>query len=78
LIFSFVPCAFLLFLYNISQQSSILCAICLGLGGEPRLLGRADQVETFIQNGEEDAKIELEVANEHGADVVITRVIQKG
>jgi chromosome segregation ATPase len=50
----------------------------LGLGGEPRLLGRADQVETFIQNGEDDAEIELEVANEHGDDVVITRVIRKG
>ena len=50
----------------------------MGLGGEPRLLGRADQVETFIQNGEEDAMIELEVANENGDDVVITRVIRKG
>ena len=59
-------------------QSSILCAICLGLGGEPRLLGRADQVETFIQNGQEDAEIELEVAHENGDDVVITRVIRNG
>lgn len=63
---------------NGTGKSSILCAICLGLGGEPRLLGRADQVETFIQNGQEDAEIELEVAHENGDDAVITRVIRNG
>ena len=60
---------------NGTGKSSILCAICLGLGGEPRLLGRADKVEAFIQNGETEAKIELEVKNEHGDDVVVTRSI---
>jgi chromosome segregation ATPase len=60
---------------NGTGKSSILCAICLGLGGEPRLLGRADKVEAFIQNGETDAEIELEVTNEHGDDVVVTRTI---
>ena len=60
---------------NGSGKSSILCAICLGLGGEPRLLGRADKVESFIQNGETEAEIELEVTNEHGDDVIVTRTI---
>ncbi len=60
---------------NGSGKSSILCAICLGLGGEPRLLGRADKVESFIQNGEAEAQIELEVANERGDNVVVTRTI---
>jgi len=60
---------------NGTGKSSILCAICLGLGGEPRLLGRADKVEAFIQNGETEAMIELEVKNEHGDDVVVTRSI---
>jgi structural maintenance of chromosomes protein 5 len=45
------------------------------LGGEPRLLGRASEVETFIQNGETQAYIELELANEHGKDPIITRTI---
>ena len=61
---------------NGTGKSSILCAICLGLGGEPRLLGRADQVETFIQNGETDAEIELEVVNEIGKNIVVTRTIR--
>ena len=60
---------------NGTGKSSILCAICLGLGGEPRLLGRADQVTSFIQNGETEARIELEVANEHGENVIVTRTI---
>ncbi|VEU43232.1 unnamed protein product [Pseudo-nitzschia multistriata] len=60
---------------NGTGKSSILCAICLGLGGEPRLLGRADQVTSFIQNGETEARIELEVVNEHGENVIVTRTI---
>mmetsp|Transcript_2900 Transcript_2900/g.5510 ORF Transcript_2900/g.5510 Transcript_2900/m.5510 type:complete len:1133 (+) Transcript_2900:146-3544(+) len=62
---------------NGTGKSSILCAICLGLGGEPRLLGRASEVETFVQNGEDEAFIELELANEQGKDVVITRTIRR-
>jgi structural maintenance of chromosomes protein 5 len=65
----------LCFVLDLLAQSSILCAICLGLGGEPRLLGRASEVETFIQNGKTQAYIELELANEHGKDPVITRTI---
>lgn len=48
----------------------------MGLGGEPRLLGRASEVETFIQNGETEAFIELVLANEKGPDPVITRTIR--
>ncbi|KAG7374323.1 chromosome segretation protein [Nitzschia inconspicua] len=61
---------------NGTGKSSILCAICLGLGGEPRLLGRATELETFIQTGETEAFIELELANERGKDPVITRTIR--
>ena len=46
-----------------THQSTILCAICLGLGGEPKLLGRASEVETFIANGEEESEIEIELVN---------------
>lgn len=41
------------------------------------MLGRADKVESFIQNGETEAEIELEVTNEHGDDVVVTRTISQ-
>ena len=36
-------------------------AICLGLGGEPKHLGRADDARAFIQNGKDEAMIEIEL-----------------
>jgi chromosome segregation ATPase len=60
-------------------QSSILCAICLGLGGEPRLLGRASEVETFVMNGEDEGQIEIEIVNTKGRkNPIITRTIRRG
>ena len=69
-----------LLLANISTlpfQSSILCAICLGLGGEPKLLGRASDVDTFIKTGEDKAEIEIELVREDGDNVIIQRIIRK-
>lgn len=55
-----------------------MCAICLGLGGEPRLLGRASEVDTFIKTGEDTAEIEIELVNENGGpNAVISRIIRK-
>eukprot|EP00551_Chaetoceros_affinis_P006129 CAMPEP_0203670242 /NCGR_PEP_ID=MMETSP0090-20130426/6384_1 /ASSEMBLY_ACC=CAM_ASM_001088 /TAXON_ID=426623 /ORGANISM="Chaetoceros affinis, Strain CCMP159" /LENGTH=1165 /DNA_ID=CAMNT_0050535065 /DNA_START=104 /DNA_END=3601 /DNA_ORIENTATION=+ len=47
---------------NGTGKSTILCAICLGLGGQPPLLGRADDARTFIKNDEQIAEIEIELA----------------
>ena len=47
---------------NGTGKSTILCAICLGLGGEPPLLGRADDARTFIMHEKEVAIIEIELA----------------
>lgn len=43
-------------------KSTILCAICLGLGGQPPLLGRADDARLFIMHEKEIAEIEIEIA----------------
>lgn len=51
---------------NGTGKSTILCAMCLGLGGEPRLLGRASEVETFISNGKDEGEIEIELVNARG------------
>jgi len=61
---------------NGTGKSTILCAICLGLGGEPRLLGRASDVETFVMHGETVGEIEIEVVNEDGPNPVIRRIIR--
>jgi structural maintenance of chromosomes protein 5 len=47
---------------NGTGKSTILNAICLGLGGDPKLLGRADDVRTFISHGESKGSVEIELA----------------
>jgi chromosome segregation ATPase len=68
---------------NGTGKSTILCAICLGLGGQPPLLGRADDARLFIKHEREEATIEIELAphvDPHGrrdAVHVIRRVIDR-
>ena len=47
---------------NGTGKSTILCAICLGLGGQPPLLGRADDARLFIKHEKDEASIEIELA----------------
>lgn len=42
---------------NGSGKSSILAAMLLGLGGEPTLLGRSDQLKDYIRDGYQKASI---------------------
>jgi len=46
---------------NGTGKSTILNAMCLGLGGEPKMLGRADDCREFISHGKDKALIEIEV-----------------
>lgn len=48
----------MVYIYHVQQ---ILCAICLGLGGQPTLLGRADDARTFIMHEKDVATIEIEI-----------------
>ena len=47
---------------NGTGKSTILCAICLGLGGQPPLLGRADDARLFIKHEKDQATVEIELA----------------
>ena len=63
---------------NGTGKSTILCAICLGLGGQPPLLGRADDARLFIKHEKEIATIEIELAPLLGGPVhVLKRVIDR-
>jgi len=64
---------------NGTGKSTILNALCLGLGGEPRLLGRADDARDYIKHGEDVAVLEISIAaaEEEQEDLVVKRVIRK-
>ena len=68
---------------NGTGKSTILCAICLGLGGQPPLLGRADDARLFIKHEKEQAIIEIELAPQRDSSGraeavhVIKRVIDR-
>mmetsp|Transcript_26638 Transcript_26638/g.55195 ORF Transcript_26638/g.55195 Transcript_26638/m.55195 type:complete len:1127 (+) Transcript_26638:256-3636(+) len=63
---------------NGTGKSTILCAICLGLGGQPPLLGRADDARQFIKHEKDQAIIEIELMPYRNGPVhVIKRVIDR-
>ncbi|KAF7723238.1 Structural maintenance of chromosomes protein 5 [Apophysomyces ossiformis] len=62
---------------NGTGKSTIVCAIALGLGGAPSLLGRAKNIAEFVQTGEDEAMIKIELKKTSGRNVIIQRNIQK-
>lgn len=63
---------------NGTGKSTILNAICLGLGGEPKVLGRADDAREFIAHNNDKAYIEIELAPFPGQSAdVFKRIIDR-
>ncbi|KAK9169853.1 hypothetical protein Syun_001993 [Stephania yunnanensis] len=61
---------------NGSGKSSLVCAIALGLGGEPQLLGRASSVGAYVKRGEESGFVKISLRGETESDkMTITRKI---
>ncbi|CAI9102992.1 OLC1v1001399C1 [Oldenlandia corymbosa var. corymbosa] len=44
---------------NGSGKSSLVCAIALGLGGDPQVLGRATSIGAYVKRGEESGYIKI-------------------
>lgn len=68
---------------NGTGKSTLVCAICLGLGWGPNLLGRAKDAAEYIKHGCKEATIEIELQratsgpSRTGSNPVITRNIKK-
>lgn len=65
---------------NGTGKSSLVCAICLGLGWGPIHLGRAGQVGEFVKHGMNDAEIEIELhrrPNDSSNHVVRSRITRE-
>ncbi|KAF1978000.1 structural maintenance of chromosomes protein 5 [Bimuria novae-zelandiae CBS 107.79] len=64
---------------NGTGKSTLVCAICLGLGWSPQYLGRAKDIGEFVKHGSAEAEIEIELAasDKNKRNPVVRRKIQK-
>ena len=46
---------------NGTGKSTIVCGICLGLAGSPKILGRQTTIPEFIKHGQSMAVIEIDL-----------------
>lgn len=59
---------------NGSGKSTVVAGICLGLGFDPKIMGRADKVEATIKHGMQNAKIEIELkGHQVNKNIVVMR-----
>lgn len=65
---------------NGTGKSTLVCAICLGLGWPPIHLGRAKDINEFVKHGAKKASIEIELRADpkfHSRNPIITTIIPK-
>ncbi|KAI9711477.1 MAG: Structural maintenance of chromosomes protein 5 [Bogoriella megaspora] len=65
---------------NGTGKSTLVCAICLGLGWGPQHLGRAKELSEFVKHGAREAEIEIELKageRQRGRNPVIRRHIKR-
>ncbi|GAB2216841.1 hypothetical protein Droror1_Dr00024621 [Drosera rotundifolia] len=61
---------------NGAGKSSLVCAIAIGLGGDPQLLGRASSVGAFVKRGKESGFIKITLRGRRPGELIqITRKI---
>lgn len=64
---------------NGTGKSTLVCAICLGLGWSSEHLGRSKELSSFVKHGASEAEIEIELAKAEGerTNPVVTRILRK-
>nr|POE59340.1 structural maintenance of chromosomes protein 5 [Quercus suber] len=67
---------------NGTGKSTLVCAICLGLGWKTSHLGRAKDIGEFVKHGKQVAMIEIELARDPGKHqrnpIITTKIIRDG
>lgn len=65
---------------NGTGKSTLVCAICLGLGWQTSHLGRAKDIGEFVKHGAKRAEIEIELAAHPGEEnpIIRTRITKEG
>ncbi|XRB10317.1 structural maintenance of chromosomes protein 5 [Pseudoscourfieldia marina] len=63
---------------NGTGKSSLVCALCVGLAGHTKLLGRADKISDYVKRGEEFGSVKITLASGEGeAPVTVFRKIKR-
>jgi len=62
---------------NGTGKSSFVCALCVGLAGSTKLLGRADDVGSYIRRGKDKGQVEVTLAREGGGRTTVKRAIKR-
>ncbi|KAF2404194.1 putative ABC/SMC5 protein [Trichodelitschia bisporula] len=64
---------------NGTGKSTLVCAICLGLGYPPSCLGRAKEIGEYVKHGAAEAEIEIELQGQatNSENLVIKRLIKR-
>jgi len=62
---------------NGTGKSSIVCAIAIGLGGHPKLLGRSDNIGEFVMMGCDEGFVEIEIFRQGRPNMVIRRHLKR-
>ncbi|XP_069672097.1 structural maintenance of chromosomes protein 5 [Periplaneta americana] len=60
---------------NGTGKSTLVCAMVLGLGGKPKVLGRATNINSYIRANCKIAKVEIELKNTSGPNYIVTRIL---
>eukprot|EP00301_Raphidiophrys_heterophryoidea_P004963 c12118_g1_i1.p1 GENE.c12118_g1_i1~~c12118_g1_i1.p1 ORF type:complete len:1149 (+),score=333.16 c12118_g1_i1:167-3448(+) len=62
---------------NGTGKSALVCALCLGLGGEPKNLCRQESIGDFVKFGQSEAFISVRIASAAGSLTTITRSFKR-
>jgi len=62
--------------YAGTGKSSFVCALCVGLAGSTKLLGRAEEVSSFVRRGTSSGEVAVTLAVENGGFVTVKRRIK--
>lgn len=62
---------------NGTGKSSFVCALCVGLAGSTKLLGRADDIASFIRRGTDQGEVKVTLADERGGTLVVRRRMKR-
>ena len=63
---------------NGTGKSTLVCAICIGLGFKPDLLGRAKELSEFVKRGTNKATVEIELKGTPDNIIIHRTLVREG